>query len=77
MTDMKHPYRAEAIQIVRDRAAAKGDPLDDMPDEAVAKLFVTPHVEFRLARQALYRAVLDALPARVQKWLGKNPRGVA
>lgn len=66
----KHPHRAAAIAKVREDYARRGDPLDDMPDEAVAQFWVTKHVEFGMARRAAAHAIRDALPERLRRLLG-------
>ncbi len=63
----KHPHRAEAVRIVRER---HDDRLADLPDEAVAKLMQTQHVEFGLALKACGHAIRDALPERLRRMLG-------
>lgn len=58
---MSRPASPEAVAEVRRRHPD----LDDLPDEAVARLFVTHHVGLNLALCSLGVAVRDALPARI------------
>lgn len=41
--------------------------LDDLPDEAVAKLFITHVAESHLAVRALGRAIRDSLPSPIRR----------
>lgn len=61
------PRTVEAVSIVRSRHK---DGLGDLPDEAVANLMQTKHVEFALARRELYRSIRNALPERLRRRLG-------
>lgn len=61
----------EAISVMRVRHAAKGDPLDEYPDEVLAKWPEAKYVALEITQRRFLRAVRDALPARIKRWLSR------
>lgn len=61
----------EAISVMRLRHAAKGDPLDEYPDDVLTRWPEAKYVALEITQRRLTRAIRDALPAgiRVRRWV--------